>query len=146
MIKRVLVVGTVVLALFGLVGASAAADEPTVSEFTEIFDDVDPCTGEVQTVTIHLEVREHLDHPNNFVATASQTGFTSAGYVMVAGHVHFDANRNGEHFVIANTWGNPDTGDRFGAHVLVVFNARQGELKFDAGRLQCLGAETVLPG
>jgi hypothetical protein len=146
MIKRVTVVCSVLVGSLGLVGASASADEPVASEFTEILDGVNPCTGEFQTVTIHNLVEDHLDHPNNFVRIVSRTGSTSDGYVMVSGHVHYDVNRNGEHFVITDTWVNPDTGDRYRVNVLAVFNARQGGLKVDSFRLQCLGAETVPAG
>jgi len=67
-----------------ILASPAEADPPTVATFEETFEDVNPCTGEIHTVSIALTVFRH-DHGDLFVAhaestvTTTPTGFSGGG-------------------------------------------------------------------
>src|ERR671922_414973 len=77
-VKRLLLVLLGLLAL-GF-AAPAAADRPTEFPILDVFDDVNPCTGNPMTVTFTGTVLVH-SHDSRVVAIAHRTITTSDGFV-----------------------------------------------------------------
>ena len=65
--------------VLAMVAVPAEADPPTVETFEFTFDDVNPCTDEIHTVTITFTVSQH-DHGDRFVGLGETTVSTSTGY------------------------------------------------------------------
>jgi hypothetical protein len=67
-----------------MLASPAEADPPTVDSFEVTFEDVNPCTDEIHTVTIALTLFQHF-HGERFVehgvstVTTTPTGFSGGG-------------------------------------------------------------------
>ena len=115
----------------------AAADPPTAFPFEFVFDDVNPCTGLIHTVTIAGTAFVH-DHDGRIVAYSERTITTSpTGFV---GHGTDASVLNGqvEMFRLADILTNP-AGDRIRARFVIVVDASSGTVKVVTGGLTCLG-------
>ena len=115
----------------------AAADPPTAFPFEFVFDDVNPCTGEIHTVTIAGTTFVH-DHDGRIVAHSERTITTSpTGFV---GHGTDSSVSNGqvEMFRLADTLTNP-SGDRIRARFVIVSDLSTGAVRAVTGGLTCLG-------
>jgi len=120
--------------------APASADEPVDFPFPPaVFDDSDPCTGEIQTITIFFDVLLHV-HKNNFVARVIRTGFTTAGFEMFNGTQLQTQNSNSNIFKdsFVDMW-RRDDGLMFQARGNFVLDLDTFEVKVDNFRLKCLG-------
>lgn len=115
----------------------AAADPPTDFPFEFVFDDVNPCTGLIHTVTIAGTTSVH-NHDGRIVATSERTITTSpTGFV---GHGTDSYVLNGEVEVFRlNDIATSPSGDRFGARFLVVVDLSSGTVRVEKGELTCLG-------
>jgi hypothetical protein len=126
----------VLLALAGAVcvGAlPAAADAPTVRHFQDVFDDVNPCTGLLHTVTI--DVTAYSTVPGHHHATRTIT--TSSGFVgrgEEVGLLHDDT------FLLNDILVNAETGQRIHAHVIVVQNPATSEPQVFRQTFTCIPA------
>ncbi len=115
----------------------AAADPPTAFPFEFVFDDVNPCTGLIHTVTIAGTAFVH-DHDGRIVAYSERTITTSpTGFV---GHGTDASVLNGqvEMFRLADILTNP-SGDRIRARFVIVVDLSSGTVKVVTGELSCLG-------
>ncbi len=134
-------VGWLVAVLLGAVALAfavpAAADPPTAFPFEFVFDDVNPCTGLIHTVTIAGTAFVH-DHDGRIVAYSERTITTSpTGFV---GHGTDASVLNGqvEMFRLADILTNP-SGDRIRARFVIVVDLSSGTVKVVTGELTCLG-------
>jgi hypothetical protein len=115
----------------------AAADPPTQIPFEFVFDDVNPCTGDMHTVTIAGTTSVH-NHDGRLVAYSERTITTSpTGFV---GHGTDTSVLNGqvEMFRLADIATNP-SGDRFRAQFVFVIDVSTGTVRVDKFELTCLG-------
>src|SRR3972149_1294193 len=105
----------------------AAADPPTAFPFEFVFDDVNPCTGLIHTVTIAGTTFVH-DHDGRIVAYSAGTISTSpTGFV---GHGTDASVLNGqvEMFRLADILTNP-AGDRIRARFVIVVDLSSGTVR-----------------
>lgn len=128
-------------ALLGIVPLSAAvpaaADPATALPFEFVFDDVNPCTGGIHTVTIAGTTFVH-SHDGRTVARSERTITTSpTGFV---GHGTDSSVENGQvvMFRLADVLTNAG-GDRVRARFVLVLDAATGSTKVLQGGLTCLG-------
>ena len=115
----------------------AAADPPTAVPFEFVFDDVNPCTGDIHTVTIAGTSFVH-DHDGQIVAHSARTITTSpTGFV---GHGTDSNVLNGqvEMFKLADILTNP-SGDRIRARFVIVIDLSTATVRVQKGELTCLG-------
>jgi predicted RNA-binding protein with TRAM domain len=129
---------SVTLTMIALVFAvSAAADPATEIPFEFTFDDVNPCTGDIHTVTIEGTTSVH-EHDGRMIAYSDRTITTSpTGFV---GHGTDTEVDNGQVFVfrLADIATNP-SGDRFRAEFVIVVDLSTGTTRVERGELTCLG-------
>ena len=132
--KRLLLVLPALLAL-GF-AAPAAADRPTEFPILDVFQDVNPCTGNVMTVTFVGTVSVHF-HGSRVVANAHRTITTSDGFV---GHGTDSFVDNGRVLMsrITDIMTNA-SGDRFRARGVFVLDLSTETVRVDRFELTCLG-------
>jgi hypothetical protein len=133
-VKRLLLVLPALLAL-GF-AAPAAADRPTEFPILDVFQDVNPCTGNVMTVTFVGTVSVHF-HGSRVVANAHRTITTSDGFV---GHGTDSFVDNGRVLMsrITDIMTNA-SGDRFRARGVFVLDLSTETVRVDRFELTCLG-------
>jgi hypothetical protein len=129
-----------VLALLSVVAlafaAPAAADPPTAFPIDDVFEDVNPCTGDVMTVTFAGTAFVHF-HDSRIVVHAERTITTSDGFV---GHGTDTSVLNGQVFKFTQTDIMTNaSGDRFRARVVFVLDVSTGTVRVERGELTCLG-------
>jgi hypothetical protein len=73
----------------------AAADPPTAFPFEDVFPDVNPCTGDIMTVTIAGTAFAHI-HDSRLIFHSERTITTSDGF---AGHGTDSSVQNGQMFM-----------------------------------------------
>jgi hypothetical protein len=117
--------------------APAAADAPTEIPFEFVFDDVNPCTGAVDTVTIAGTSRVH-DHDGRIVAHSERTITTSPTGFVGRGTDTYVLNGRVEMFSQADILTSP-SGDRMRAVFVIVLDPTTGTVRVVAGGLACLG-------
>jgi len=115
----------------------AAADAPTEIPFEFVFDDVNPCTGDVHTVTIAGTTTVH-DHDGRIVAYSKRTITTSPTGFVGRGTDTYVLNGQVEMFRLADILTNP-AGDRIRARFVIVVDVSSGTVKVVTGGLTCLG-------
>jgi hypothetical protein len=129
---------TAALLLISLVcSGPAIAGQPEELAFEVIFDDVNPCTGLVHTVTISGTTFEHrrdgqvTGHSNRLITT-SPTGFV--------GHGTDSFVRNGQivQFRLTDILAN-ESGERIKAQIIVVMDVSTGRVAVEHGQVTCLG-------
>jgi hypothetical protein len=116
--------------------APAAADAPTEFPILDVFDDVNPCTGDLMTVTFVGTTFIH-EHGSRVLGRAERTITTSDGFV---GHGTDSFVDNGQILVfrLTDILTNP-SGDRFRARAVFVLDLSTGTARVDRGGLTCLG-------
>jgi hypothetical protein len=130
---RAVILGVAALAF----AAPAAANPPTAFPFEFVFDDVNPCTGDIHTVTIAGTTYVH-EHDGRIVAQSERTITTSpTGYV---GHGTDSYVLNGqvEMFRLTNVLAS-SSGDRIRARHVIVVDLTTGAVRVEGGELTCLG-------
>src|ERR671918_142852 len=126
---RRILTGTLIAASLSLVLAPAAvASPPTQIPFEEVFQDVDPCTGAVHTVTIAGTFFVH-DHNGRFVASGERTLSTSSGY-SGRGTSSFVDNGRVEMFRLTDVLAD-DAGNRIRARAVFVLDLSRDEVRID---------------
>jgi hypothetical protein len=121
-----------------VVAAPAGADPPTeMGPFVETFDDVNPCTGLVHTVTIAVTFSVHF-HDDRIVAHGDRTLSTSSGFVG-EGTSSFVDNGQIEMFRFTDILSN-DSGNRIRANGVFVVDLSTGTVRVDKFELTCLGS------
>jgi hypothetical protein len=133
-VKRLLLVLLALLALS--FAAPATADRPTEFPILDVFTDVNPCTGNVMTVTFVGTVLVH-EHGSRIVANAHRTITTSDGFV---GHGTDTFVENGQVLMsrITDILTNA-AGGRFRARGVFVLDLSTDTVRVDRFELACLG-------
>jgi hypothetical protein len=133
--KRLLTMAAAAL-VASVLAAPTLANAPTVTETTFTFDDVDPCTGAIHTVTFQTTERRH-EHDGRVVVHFADTITTTAGYVG-RGIVAEVGNGQVFKFVLRHMLGNPN-GNRIQVRVTLQIDLRTGEVRTDDFVLRCVG-------
>ena len=116
--------------------APATADPPTAFTFEDVFPDVNPCTGNIMTVTIAGTAFVHF-HGTNIVGHSERTITTSDGFV---GHGTDTFVDNGQVFMFRQTDIMTNaSGDRFRARGVFVVDLSTETVRVDRFELTCLG-------
>lgn len=115
--------------------APAVADQPIPEQFVDVFPDVNPCTGEVMTVTIVTNGYFH-EHGSRFLAHAERTITTSDGFAG-RGTESFVDNGRIVRYRFSDILTNA-SGDRFRARSVFVEHLATGTLRVDRFELTCL--------
>lgn len=131
--------------LIGLIATPAAADVPTVDgPYTDVFGDIDPCTGTEHEITFTVTFFDHLGHNNSLIfRDINRSGSTDSGYVLTGGQLHVVANPNASLFNFIDVWRNPDTGSKMQARG--TFRLAGNSPVVEEFTLRCIGAPTILP-
>jgi hypothetical protein len=132
--RWLLAVSSAVVVLW--VAAPAAADPPTAFPFEVVAEDVNPCTGLLQTVTISGTEFIHF-HDGSVVGRGERTITTSGGFVGRGTHSFVD---NGQVLVFrfADILSSA-SGDRLRATAVFVLDLATGTVRVDKGEVTCLG-------
>ena len=120
-----------------MVAVPAAADPPTAVPFEFVFDDVNPCTGDMHTVTIAGTTSVH-DHDGRIVAVSQRTISTSPTGFAGHGTDSYALNGQVEMFRLTDILTSP-SGDRIRARFVIVFHLATGTVRVEKGELNCLG-------
>jgi hypothetical protein len=116
----------------------AAADPPTALPFEFVFDDVNPCAGDIHTVTITGTTYVH-EHDGRIVAHSERTITTSPTGFLGHGRDSYVLNGQVEMFRLTDILTSP-SGDRIRAGHVIVIDVATGEVKAFAGDPPtCLG-------
>ena len=115
----------------------AAADPPTAFPFEEVFDDVNPCTGDTMTVTIAITDFVHF-HDGRVVVHAERTITTSDGSV---GHgtASFVGNDQIVKQRFTDIMTNTSGGYHFRASGVFVLDLKTDTVRVERFELTCLG-------
>lgn len=112
-----------------------AASAPVRDQFTIVFDDVNPCSGLIHTVTL-TGFRLIHEHDGRFVIRIRRFITTSSGFAGRGGDT-FVANGNIEKVSI-NDMLTSESGDRIRAHLIIVTDAETGLGKAVSRSLTCI--------
>jgi hypothetical protein len=115
----------------------AAADPPTEIPFEFVFGDVNPCTGDMHTVTIAGTTSVH-NHDGRIVAYSDRTITTSPTGFVGHGTDTYVLNSEVEMFRLADIATSP-SGDRFMARFVLVIDVSTGTVRAENFELTCLG-------
>ncbi len=115
----------------------AAADAPAAIPFEFVFDDVNPCTGDIHTVTIAGTTFVH-DHDGRIVAYSERTITTSPTGFVGHGTDSYVLNGQVEMFRLDDIATNA-SGDRFRARFMFVVDVSTGTVRVEKLELTCLG-------
>lgn len=123
-------------AALGGVTVPAAAGPTTGVPFVEVFEDVNPCTGDVHTVTIVGTLWVH-DHDGRLVINAERTITTTSGF---GGRGNTSFVRNGEiEKITLNDILTHDSGDKIRARFVIVTDLSTSTARIITGALTCVG-------
>ena len=128
----------VLLGLLALAFAvPAVADPPTEFPILDVFEDVNPCTGDVMTVTFVGTFFVH-EHDSRAVVRGERTITTSDGFV---GHGTDSFVDNGHVLMFRQTdiMTNASSGERFRARGLFVLDLSTETVRIERFELTCLG-------
>lgn len=117
-------------------GSSLQASAPVPLPFFDQFDDVNPCSGDIQTVTVTGTAYLH-PHDGRLVVHVERAISTSAGFEGRGTQTFVD---NGQIIRVAlnDMLVHPD-GSRIHAHGNLLIDTATGEALVSRGRLVCLG-------
>lgn len=119
---------------------TAAADAPTETIAHGEFTDTNACTGEQDRFFVDIVFRDHFEHPQVFTGIAKRSGYATSGFVMQAGVSQLVENAHIFKLGLSDQWVHPDTGERFHANYIIVFNKNTGRVQVDTWvTLRCLG-------
>jgi hypothetical protein len=117
------------------VGGMEAASAPVIIPFEVVFDDLNPCSGAIHTVTIRGTERVH-QHNHNTVAHGERTITTSSGFVGRGTHT---VVVTGKMFKLTlNDMLRHPSGARIRAHAVLIFNLPSGEVRLEKGAVSCV--------
>jgi hypothetical protein len=117
--------------------APAAADPPTLLHDEDVIQDVNPCTGNVMTVTLAWTAYEH-EHKGRIHGQAKRTITTSDGFAG-RGVDMFVSNGRVVLFRFSDMLTNA-SGDRFRATGVFVLDESSGTVRVNKFALTCLGS------
>ena len=135
---RLLISAVLAASLALALAGAAAADRPTAFLLSEtVFDEVDPCTGQVHDVTIDATFYVH-EHGAVTAARGARTLSTTAGYAG-RGTSSYVLNGNVELFRFTDVLAD-DLGNRIRASGVFLFDVRSGVVRLDTFVLTCVGS------
>jgi hypothetical protein len=115
----------------------AAANAPTEIPFEFVFDDLNPCTGDIHTVTIAGTTSLH-EHDGRVVAYSERTITTSPTGFVGHGTDSYVLNGQVEMFRLTDILTSP-SGDRIRAQFVIVIDLSTGTVRGREGAPTCLG-------
>lgn len=126
-----------VLSFAGFAGfASPAAADPTSAlPFLDEFDDVNPCTGDIHTVTVTGTLWIH-EHDGRFVINGERTITTSSGF-LGRGNTSFVSN-GGVEKITLNDILKHESGDKIRARFVIVTDLSTSTIRAITGALTCV--------
>ena len=133
-----LMVGSLLTISALFVGAPAAiADRPVAEGWVDVFDDVDPCTGLIHTVSITASYYVHSHDGKEVISGGKTTISTSSGY---SGTGTISEVDNGQVFrgVFFDRLSN-DAGDRIHAKGVIMVDLSSDTVRVEAVSLTCVG-------
>ena len=134
--NRVLTIAlSVALALMGAFAEPAAANAPLAITFSEVFVDVNPCTGLDQTITVTGTLYVH-DNDGALVITADRTITTSAGFEGRGTSTRVD-NAEVSRISLRDMLVS-DSGARMRAGFILVLDLATGNVKVFHGAVTCV--------
>jgi hypothetical protein len=132
--KKFLVLAVAALMTVAL-AAPAAGNRPRVIEASFTFDDIDPCTGDVHTITFDGTVARH-EHDGRVVAHTELVITTSSGYIGRGGEEEIV---NGEKFsIVARHMLTNPNGDKIQARVTLQVDLKTSEVRRDEVDVRCV--------
>jgi hypothetical protein len=117
------------------ISRAVAASAPTTVPFEFVFDDLNPCSGEIHTVTITGTERFH-QHQHNTVAHGERTITTSSGFEGRGTHTTVVTGTMSKQ-VLNDILTHP-SGARIRAHLVLIFDLPSGELRLQQGAVRCI--------
>ena len=137
-IKRLVTACVLAASLLLLTAAPASADPPAqMGPFAETFQDVNPCTGLVQTGTLVVTFSVHSED-GRIIARGDRTLSTSSGFVGT-GTSSYVLNGEIEMFRFTDILRN-GAGDRIRARSVFVVDLSTATVRVDSFDLTCLGS------
>jgi hypothetical protein len=126
--------------LFSGINAAPAAASDKVEEtesFTDVFTDINPCTGELHAVTIHVEAELEF-RSDEIRIEEERTGTTSTGFVLEDGEqeLRFDGDFNILRAELKDEWEHPD-GTSFTVEGRFRIDPDTGEVTKDSFSITC---------
>jgi hypothetical protein len=132
--KKFLVLVGVMLAAIVLATA-APANAPTVTEESVTFDNIDPCSGAIDTITFDITVARH-EHDGRVVEHNWLVITTSSGYV---GRGEEEEIVNGEKFsIVARDMLTNPNGNKIQARLTLQVDLKTFEVRRDELVLRCV--------
>ena len=125
--------------MLSLVPVPAVPAPPVEMQFLFVFDDINPCTGLVHTVTISgtALVQSRDDH---FVSVAARTITTSPTGFVGHGTETIVENHNIFHLRLLDVLTNA-AGDRIRAKIVLIFDVESGTVRLEKGAVLCIGQQ-----
>ncbi|MBT2500181.1 hypothetical protein J7E25_13895 [Agromyces sp. ISL-38] len=120
-----------------MLASPAAADPPTLDDFTITFPDLNPCTGETHTVTIELTFFQH-DHGDRFIEHGVSSVTTSSGFE--GGGTTTLVETEGAFVFRAVDVLTDEAGSRIMARTIFIVDPETGAVRVERGDLTCVHA------
>ena len=115
----------------------AAADPPTIDEFSITFTDVNPCTGGTHTVTIDLTLSQH-HHGARFIEHGVSSVTTSSGFE--GGGTTTLVETDGAFVFRLLDVLSDEAGSRIMARTIFIADPVTGAVRVERGDLRCVHA------
>jgi hypothetical protein len=112
-----------------------AASAPVTIPFEFVFDDLNPCSGEIHTVTIRGTERVH-EHKGKTVAHGERTITTSSGFVGRGTHTVVVTEKMFK--LTLNDMLTHPSGARIRAHAVLIFDLPSGTVRLEKGAVSCV--------
>ena len=117
------------------ISLAEAASAPVSMPFEFVFDDLNPCSGAIHTVTIRGTERVHV-HKGKTVAHGERTINTSSGF---AGRGTHTAVVTAKMFKLTlNDMLTHPSGARIRAHAVIIFDLPSGTVRLEKGAVSCV--------
>jgi hypothetical protein len=120
-----------------MLASPAAADPPTLDDFSMTFPDVNPCTGEIHTVTVELTLFQHF-HGDRFVEHGVSTVTTSTGFE--GGGTTTLVDTDGAFVFRLLDVLTDEAGSRIMARTIFIVDPVTGDVRVQSGDLKCVHA------
>lgn len=131
------VLGAAAVIVLGM-ASPAAADPPTTDQFEFVFPDVNPCTGDIHTVTIVLTESQHF-HGDNFIGSGKTTITTEPTEFSGRGTTTLVESKGVFVFRGVDILSD-DAGNRISAKITFVEDPSTGAVRVERSELTCVHA------
>jgi hypothetical protein len=117
------------------IGRLEAASAPVTIPFEFVFDDLNPCSGEIHTVTIRGTERVH-EHKGKTVTHGQRTITTSSGFTGRGTHTVVITEKMFK--LTLNDMLTHPSGARIRAHAVLIFDLPSGTVRLEKGAVSCV--------